>query len=133
MVKQSRYKCSICLTNKRTNKATLPCKHVFCAKCITKNLEVNNRCPLCRRTYSTYKVKGVVKQAYNPVDLIFKFCFNNRFRRKLTVDFANGQQEKFYEVFFLLIRLHGHTEIAFLNEVFEVMLMFMISVIEGDV
>jgi hypothetical protein len=45
----NKYNCPICLENKNTGKI-LPCKHIFCDKCIKSWLtEKSNTCPLCRK------------------------------------------------------------------------------------
>jgi len=43
--------CSICLTEKINNMATLPCKHQFCTECILKNIITFKKytCPNCNQ------------------------------------------------------------------------------------
>ena len=40
--------CAICLDNKTTTFAVIPCNHVFCDSCIFEWLEEHQTCPLCR-------------------------------------------------------------------------------------
>jgi len=41
--------CSICL-NKLNNPRLLPCMHKFHPQCIQQWIEIDNSCPLCRKT-----------------------------------------------------------------------------------
>ena len=41
-------RCAICLDNKKSTFAVIPCNHEFCDKCIFEWLEENKTCPLCR-------------------------------------------------------------------------------------
>lgn len=41
-------KCSICL-DEMTDMTSTMCGHVFCARCITAQVRINGKCPLCQR------------------------------------------------------------------------------------
>ena len=42
------------------NVTTTPCNHSFCYKCLSKHLEKNNKCPMCReKIYNKSNVKAV--------------------------------------------------------------------------
>jgi len=41
--------CAICLEPVPTAPRALPCRHVFCRGCITRWLERNQDCPLCKK------------------------------------------------------------------------------------
>lgn len=41
-------RCAICLDNKTTTFAVIPCNHEFCDPCIFEWLEKSQTCPLCR-------------------------------------------------------------------------------------
>lgn len=136
MVKVSKtYHCCICMKNRRTKKAKLPCNHVFCNHCIKKNLKINNKCPLCRQVYTKYNVDNkdiVVRDVSKEIDLIFRFCFNRRYRDKVVNDFrSNANKEIFYRTLFLLIQVFNKVNIDFLNQVVGLNIEYMIQIVEG--
>ena len=48
-------KCPICLSFHHPNSfVILPCEHLLCKECINILTNVNNKCPLCNKEYSTY-------------------------------------------------------------------------------
>ena len=52
------YRCAICLEFiSNNNNATTQCNHHFCLTCLLENLEVNNKCPLCRNNITDNKIK----------------------------------------------------------------------------
>ena len=51
--------CTICTGELRSGLSFLPCGHVYHTECITKGIEVSQKCPLCRvNTYLT-EIKGL--------------------------------------------------------------------------
>lgn len=44
----SEHQCAICLNNKCSTFAVIPCKHEFCDTCIFEWLEKHQTCPMCR-------------------------------------------------------------------------------------
>lgn len=136
MVKVSKtYNCCICMKNRRTNKATLPCNHIFCGTCIKKNLKINNKCPLCRRVYVKYNVDNkdvVVRDINKDIDLILRFCFNNRYRNKVVNDFrSNTNEETFYRTLFLLFQVFNKVNVDFLDQVIGFNIEYMLQFVEG--
>ena len=136
MVKVSKtYNCCICMKNRRTKKATLPCNHVFCSMCIKKNLKINNKCPLCRQVYTKYTVDKkdiVVRDVNKEIDLILQFCFNRRYRDKVVNDFrSNTNEEIFYRTLFLLFRVFNKVNIDFLDQVIGLNIEYMLHFVEG--
>lgn len=49
--------CSICLEAMSINNIVLECGHKFCRACLDRN--INNNCPLCRRSYGTFQTRIV--------------------------------------------------------------------------
>lgn len=47
-VKEIKLSCAICMENMKEETTTI-CGHVFCKKCIVRAIEVNKRCPTCRK------------------------------------------------------------------------------------
>ncbi|OAV91930.1 hypothetical protein PTTG_27809 [Puccinia triticina 1-1 BBBD Race 1] len=61
--------CVICRETMRPDnilKQLPKCKHVFCAKCIDPWLQLNPRCPLCRRADSAAKRAYIEHESNNP-------------------------------------------------------------------
>jgi hypothetical protein len=46
-----KYTCSICYDDLDTNVnyVSTPCKHVYCFECLSKHLQNDSRCPMCRK------------------------------------------------------------------------------------
>ena len=49
--------CPICLCE-CTNPRWTPCGHVFCRDCIMQHLGMSDKCPLCRQTVATSRLRG---------------------------------------------------------------------------
>lgn len=67
----------------------LPCGHEFCKGCIDTWRKQNNSCPLCRKTFSTYKYQGrfvkVESRKQEPCQLLETVVTS-------TTDFIENQQ-----------------------------------------
>lgn len=91
-------KCTICLS-KVKDKAKLPCKHVFCHKCIKENQKFSNKCPNCRQVYVSYrhrrKTKNVAmtKSMKDFVsDITCMYLTDIRYRVLLDIGYMQGME-----------------------------------------
>jgi hypothetical protein len=59
--------CSICLEpySEEKKRQVLLCNHCFCAVCITKALEINPHCPLCRKKFPKQNVNSSEIEKHN--------------------------------------------------------------------
>ena len=58
-VRKKQYNCTVCMETKAPKtKAKLPCGHEFCGDCIQKWAKCESSCPLCRKTFDSYRYKG---------------------------------------------------------------------------
>lgn len=78
--------CAICKDESNTIflKITDGCIHSFCRSCITKLLQYNNRCPMCRREYQKIDVEDACNQAV---------AFFLEARRKRNEEFSRIESE----------------------------------------
>jgi hypothetical protein len=73
--------CSICLDNIELNKITITnCNHVYCKGCILKNMQLSNKCPLCRQKIKKNSLSFVSKFKYtnNKLNYINSRLNNNK-------------------------------------------------------
>ena len=47
--------CSICMEKFKVKAFVTPCGHNFCLKCIKKNLDYDERCPLCKKIIKKFQ------------------------------------------------------------------------------
>ena len=58
-VLKKQYNCTVCMETKAPNtKAKLTCGHEFCGDCIQKWAKRESSCPLCRKSFDSYRYKG---------------------------------------------------------------------------
>lgn len=67
--------CSIC-HSVFCNPVMSPCDHVFCRLCITKWLQNNRNCPICRKRVPRYSIKQIVPIVKNLIMKLTLYCKN---------------------------------------------------------
>lgn len=108
MPKRKKPTCSICLDEVKS-RARLPCKHVFCHKCILENQKYSNKCPNCRQQYTTYRHRKKTKHVPLSNDmkeyiasLTSRYVTDPLFRSMTNIMYRHGHP--IYRIKFLIIR-----------------------------
>ncbi|XP_035216202.1 RING finger protein 151-like, partial [Stegodyphus dumicola] len=78
-----------------------PCHHVFCRACITKWLQTNRNCPVCRKRATNYCIEEVVPLIRNMIMKLTLHCRNSEHgcREKFALEGCeNHMKECIYEM-----------------------------------